>query len=49
VLLTAKDIRYRIQAAEVAAVIACGEIAERADDFAGIKMQSVRNARAGGF
>jgi acetyl-CoA synthetase/medium-chain acyl-CoA synthetase len=38
VLLTAKDIRYRIQAAEVAAVITNGEIAERADDFFGIKI-----------
>ena len=38
VLLTAKDIRYRIQAAEVAAVITCGEIAERVGDFSGIKI-----------
>ncbi|MEA3211903.1 MAG: acetyl-CoA synthetase [Chthoniobacter sp.] len=38
VLLTAKDIRYRIEAAEVAAVITCGEVAERVDDFTGIKI-----------
>ena len=38
VLLTAKDIRYRIQAAEVAAVITNGELAERVDDFSGIKI-----------
>src|SRR5260221_7173768 len=37
-LLTAKDIRYRIEAAEAAAVITCGEIAERVGDFAGIKI-----------
>jgi acetyl-CoA synthetase/medium-chain acyl-CoA synthetase len=46
VLLTAKDIRYRIEAAEVAAVITCAEIAERADDFAGIKI-AVGEKRAG--
>src|SRR6266853_4051731 len=34
-LLTAKDIRYRVETAEVAAVISCGEIAERMDDFTG--------------
>ena len=38
VLLTAKDIRYRIETAEVAAVITCREVAERVDDFAGIKI-----------
>lgn len=38
VLLTAKDLRYRIEAAEVAAVITSDEIAERADDFTGIKI-----------
>ncbi len=37
-LLTEKDILYRIQAAEVAAVITCGEIADRVGDFSGIKI-----------
>src|SRR5216110_1441970 len=38
VLLTAKDIRYRIEAAEVAAVITCDQVGERVDDFTGIKI-----------
>jgi acyl-coenzyme A synthetase/AMP-(fatty) acid ligase len=38
VQLTAKDIQYRIAAADVAAVITCGELAERVDGFAGIKI-----------
>ncbi len=38
VLLTAKDIRYRLEAAEVAAVITSGEIAGRMEDFTGIKI-----------
>src|SRR4051812_35231233 len=46
VLLTTKDLRYRIQAAEVAAVITCDDIAERVDDFAGIKIL-VAGERAG--
>ncbi|HYR59094.1 MAG TPA: AMP-binding protein [Chthoniobacteraceae bacterium] len=37
-LLTAKDIRYRIETAEAAAVITCGEVAERVEDFSGIKI-----------
>src|SRR6266853_2538530 len=31
-LLTAKDIRYRIETAEAAAVITCGEVAERSEE-----------------
>src|SRR6266478_7990126 len=38
VLLTEKDIRYRLEAAEVSAVITNSEIAERVPDFAGIKI-----------
>ncbi len=38
VLLTAKDIQFRAETAEVAAVITDAEIAERADGFAGIKI-----------
>src|SRR5580765_2266235 len=46
VLLTAKDIRYRIEAAKVAAVVTCGKIAERVDDFTGIKIMAA-GERAG--
>ena len=47
VLLTAKDLRYRIETAEVAAVITSGEIAERLSDFTGIKIVVAGGERAG--
>jgi acetyl-CoA synthetase/medium-chain acyl-CoA synthetase len=40
VLLTAKDIRFRLETAEVAAVIMWNEFAGRADDFGGIRISA---------